>query len=139
MKKFGLTKIRALAWVPLLAATAVLCGCATVYENTHAYLGSPQFGPTTPEHVQIYSTEPKMAKVALGEIILSIDGNPPRDKVEQKLKMAAAKLGADGVFIASDKTHIYPVVYWDYWGPTSAEDWHRMVVGVAFRNGESKP
>jgi hypothetical protein len=134
--KLMLKKIKVLAWVPLLAATVMLCGCATIYENSHAYLGSPQLAPTTPDQVKIYPAEPKQPKVTLGEIILSIEGNPPRQKVEEKLKKAAAKLGADGVFIASDKTHIYPVVYWDYYGATSAEDWHRMVVGVAFKNGE---
>jgi hypothetical protein len=50
------------------------------------------------------------------------------------MKAAAAKLGADGVFIASDQTHIYPMVYWDYWGPATDEDWNRVIVGVAFKN-----
>jgi hypothetical protein len=63
-----------------------------------------------------------------------VDGNPSRDTLEHKLKKAAAKLGADGVFIASDQTHIYPIEYWDYWGPTGGEDWQRVVVGVAFKN-----
>jgi len=120
-------------WGSFVAVTA-LCGCAGISENTHAYLGSPQFAPTRPAEVQIYPTEPKQAKQLLGEIILSTDGNPPRQKLEDKLKTAAARLGADGVYIASDKTHIFPVVYWDYWGPTSDEDWHRLIVGVAFKN-----
>jgi len=132
--KMALTK-RMLVWVAMLAAAVALCGCATIDENTHAYLGSPTFAPTMPEHVQIYAAEPKVPKDALGEIILSIDGNPARQKIEEKLQKAGAKLGADGVFITSDRTHIYPVVYWDYyWGPTSSEGWHRTVVGVAFKN-----
>jgi hypothetical protein len=131
--KRAVTK-RMVMWVPMLAAAMILCGCATIDENTHAYLGSPTVAPTTADHVQIYPTEPKTPKDTLGEIILSIDGNPARQKVEEKLKKAGAKLGADGIFIASDKTHIYPVVYWDYWGATTSDGWHRMVVGVAFKN-----
>jgi hypothetical protein len=126
-------KTRMAVWAPMLAAL-MLCGCATIYENTHAYIGSPQLAPTSPTNVRIFAAEPKQPMDRLGEVILSIDGNPPRQKVENKLKVAAAKLGADGVYIASDRTHIYPMVYYDYWGPVSEEDWHRLVVGVAFKN-----
>jgi len=127
-------KTRMAVWAPMLAAALMLCGCATIYENTHAYIGSPQLAPTSPTNVQIFAAEPKRPMDRLGEIILSIDGNPPRQKVENKFKVAAAKLGADGVYIASDRTHIYPMVYYDYWGPVNDEVWHRLVVGVAFKD-----
>jgi hypothetical protein len=130
-----MAQINRILCVPMLTAALALCGCATIYENTHAYIGSPEATPTTPDHVQIYQAEPKVPKVTLGEIILSIDGNPSRQKIEEKLKKAGAKLGADGVFVTSDRTHVYPTVYWDYWGPVNDEVWHRMVVGVAFKNG----
>jgi hypothetical protein len=120
-------------WTALIAVMLV-CGCAAVSEHTHAYLGSPHLAPSNPASVQIYPTEPKQPKELLGEIILATDGNPPRQKLEDRLRSAAARLGADGVFIASDRTHIYPVVYWDYWGPYSDEDWRRLIVGVAFKN-----
>ena len=119
---------------PILAAALMLCGCATICENTHAYLGVPQLAPSNPASVQIYASEPKQPKLRLGEIILSVEGNPSRQAVEQKLKAGAARLGADGVFIAADSTHIYPVTYWDWWGPESSEYWHRVIVGVAFKN-----
>ena len=49
------------------------------------------------------------------------------------MKAGAARLGADGVYIVADQTHIYP--YWDYyWGPTYDEYWNRLIVGVAFKN-----
>lgn len=128
----ALTK-RIIIGVPILAAMLILCGCASISENTHAYLGSTRYSPTKPDIVQIFAAEPTQPKERLGEIILSIDGNPSRQKVENKLKAAAAQLGADGVFIVSDKTHIYPIVYWDWWGPVPGEDWHRLIVGVAFK------
>lgn len=114
-------------------AALTLTGCATISESTHAYLGSPQYAPTKPEVVQVLGAEPKQPKDRLGEIILSIEGNPSRQKLEDTLRVAAARLGADGVFIASDRTHIYPYTYWDPWGPVASEDWHRVVVGVAFK------
>ncbi len=118
---------------PMLAAMMIFCGCASISENTHAYLGSPHLPPTKPDAVQVLAAEPKQPKERLGEIILSVDGNPSRQKLENKLKAAAAQLGADGVFIVSDKTHIYPITYWDCWGPATSEDWHRLIVGVAFK------
>lgn len=133
MKNMTLQK-RIIVWASLVAAGLLFAGCATISENTHAYLGSPHYAPTQPGTVQVFAAEPKTPKERLGEVILSIEGNPPREKIEQRLKTAAARLGADGVFIVSDKTHVYPVVYWDYWGPTTDEDWHRLVVGVAFKN-----
>ena len=132
MKNATLKK-RSAVWALLAATVLTLAGCATISENTHAYLGSPQFPPTKPEAVQVLGAEPKQPKDRLGEIILSIEGNPSRQKLEDTLRVAAARLGADGVFIVSDRTHIYPEVYWDYWGPVSSEDWHRVVVGVAFK------
>jgi hypothetical protein len=116
------------------ACVLIFAGCASIAETTHAYIGLPELAPTAPEVVQVYAAEPKQPKERLGEVILSIDGNPPRPKIEQTLKVAGAKLGADGVFVVSDKTHIYPLVYWDYWGPESSEDWHRLIVAVAFKN-----
>src|SRR5579863_2984365 len=111
-----------IAILTLTGACALLfAGCASISENTHAYIGMPELAPTAPESVQVYATEPKQPKDRLGEIILSIDGNPARQKIEQRLKIAAAKLGANGVFVVSDKTHIYPMVYWDYWGPEANE------------------
>lgn len=105
--------------MPLLATTLVLCGCAGISERTQPYLGSPRLTPVSPGSVQILATEPRRPKIVLGEIILSVSGNPPRQKLEDKLKEAAAHLGANVVFIASDQTHITPVEDWDCWGRDS--------------------
>lgn len=119
----------------LVAAGLVLGGCATISENTHAYIGSPLFPPTNPNTVQVFASEPAQPKdkERLGEIILSVDGNPSRADLERKLRQAAAKLGATGVYVASDRTHIYPIYYWDWYGPMADEEWHRLIVGIAFR------
>lgn len=121
-------------WAALVMAGMLLAGCATISEQTHPDLGSPQVAPTATQSVQLLTAPPKEPYVRLGEVILSVDGNPPREKLEQRLKASAAKLGADGVFISSDQTHIYPMEYVGYWGPCGDEYWHRIIIGVAFKN-----
>jgi len=126
---------RLAASLAILATVVLLTGCVSIYENTHAYLGSPAFAAVDPEIVQILESEPKTQKVRLGEIILGVQGKPTRADIEKKIKVAAAKLGADGVFIAYDRTHIFPVVYTDYWwGPTwVTQDSTRNIVAIAFK------
>ena len=118
-----------------LAVGVFLAGCASVSERTHAYLGIPHYLPSDPNKVQIFQTEPKEAKERLGEVILAVTGKPEREEIEKKLRAAAGKLGADGAFIVYDRTHIYPVIYADYWyGPTwVSQDATRNIVAIAFK------
>lgn len=132
--KTGVQVKRGLIWSSLAAAGMILAGCATITENSHEYLGTPHYPPTAPASVVVLTAPPKEPIIRLGEVILSVDGNPPRERLEARLRAGAAQLGADGVYIASDQTHIYPVEYWDYWGPADDEYWNRLIVGVAFRN-----
>jgi len=39
---------------PILAAALVVCGCASISESTHAYLGTPQLAPFNPNTVQVF-------------------------------------------------------------------------------------
>ncbi len=119
----------------LLAGLLLVAGCSTVYEHTRPYLGSPVYAATDPSHVRILQTEPTQPKDRLGEIVLTVEGEPSRDKIEAKLKAAAAKLGADAVFIAYDKMHVYPMVYYDWWwGPMgTGTAMNRQIVGVAIK------
>ena len=118
-----------------LATVVLLSGCANIQERTQPYLGVPAYPPTSPEAVQILAAEPKQPKDRLGEIILTIEGNPSRDELEKKLKTAGARLGADATFVVYDKTHVFPVVYYDYWAPPWVTlDPRRTIVAVAIRN-----
>jgi hypothetical protein len=80
--------------VLIMSAALIFSGCSSISENTHAYLGSPQLVPTKPDTVQVFMSEPKQPKERLGEVILSVEGNPSREKLEQKFRVEAAKLGA---------------------------------------------
>jgi hypothetical protein len=103
--------------------------------NTRAYLTVPRYPPTAPGAVQILAAEPNVPKERLGEISLSVSGQPSRERLEKRLKEAAAKLGADAVFVVYDRTHIFPIVYVDwYWGPAGvSEEVHRDIVAVAIK------
>jgi len=96
-------------------------------------VGATVYPPRTPNSVQIFQTEPNLPKERLGEIVLLVEGSPSPQALNNRFRAEAAKLGADGVFIVSDQTHIIPVEYWDYWGPEGYTDWQRVIVGVAFK------
>src|SRR5262245_38442858 len=118
-----------------LAGAILLSGCTSIQEQTQPYVGVPKYPPTTPESVRILAEEPRQPKDRLGEIILTIDGNPTREELETRLKEAAARLGADATFVVYDRTHIFPVVYYDYWSPPwVTTDPRRIIIAVATKN-----
>jgi hypothetical protein len=120
--------------VPMLLTALIVCGCAGISQNTRPYLGGPHFPPTNPTNVLVFATEPKTSKDYLGEIFLSTSGSPSRQQLESRFRAAAARMGADGVFVVSDQTHVFPVVYWAWGGPTTDQAWNRSVIGVAFKS-----
>lgn len=132
MKIFaGRAQLTAAALAMLMAFGS---GCSSIAVRTHEYLGAQKFAPTTPESVQILEKEPEANKTRLGEIIIAADGEPKRDAIEKRIRTAAAKLGADAVFIVYDRTHLFPVVYADGWGPTTVtQGSNRNVVGIAVK------
>jgi len=80
-------------------------------------------------------SEPPGQKERLGEVVITVSGQPKREVIERKLREAAAGLGADTVFIIHDKMHIFPVVYGDWWwGPMGVtEEAYRKIVAVAVK------
>ena len=117
-----------------MAAFLALCGCASISVSSKAYLGSPKYAPSDPAKVQILASEPKEPKDQLGEVRLSVAESPSREKLEEKLRQAAAKLGADAVFVVYDKTHVFPLVYVGWGGPGAvSEEARREIVAVAIK------
>lgn len=126
---------KAFTFAAVVGLFVFVTGCASVSQHTRAYLGSPHYAASNPAAIQILPEEPKRAKERLGEVVLTVEGEPKREKIEEKLREGAAKLGADAVFIVYDKVHVFPIVYYDWWwGPMSAtETMGRMIVGVAIK------
>jgi hypothetical protein len=101
------TRIRRLSSLAALAGLVALTGCKTVSTNSHLYLGEPTFPPTDPAQVEILRAEPTRPHVKLGEV----QAQPSSDSVsnqqiEQALQKAAAKLGANAVFIVTDHREV---------------------------------
>lgn len=117
-----------------MLVVTIFCGCSGISENTRAYLGVPHFPPTNATNVQFFASEPNVSKDRLGEILLSTSGSPSRQTLENRFKVAAGRLGANGVFLVSDQTQVIPVVYWNIGGLTTDQAWNRSIVAVAFKS-----
>jgi hypothetical protein len=117
-----------------LAVAVLVTGCAAVYTRTRPYLGVPHYAATDPNTVRVLSAEPKdRLHHRLGEVFLDVSGSPKKETLDKKLRVAAAKLGAEAVFVVHDQMRIFPVVYVDWWGPVVSPDAHRTIIAVAIR------
>jgi hypothetical protein len=92
-----------------LACALAACG-STVDATTTQYVGVPRFPPVEAAAVQILRAEPMQPHDRLGEILLSIEADPPPPiaQVEQRLREEAAQWGASAVFVVRD--HVTPYV-----------------------------
>ncbi len=119
------------------AGAALLCaGCASVSVTSDAFLGSPHYPPSNPASIRILGQAPGgPGAERLGQVFLDVQGRPPREQLEQRLRAEAAKLGANAVYVVSDRLHVFPQVFDDYWwGPSETfEETHRDIVAVAVR------
>jgi hypothetical protein len=117
-----------------LLIVGVLTGCNTVYVSSKQYLGVPNYPPTDPASIQVLQTAPTRPHVRLGEITLQPQGNPAKVELEQKLRLAASKMGADAVVVVADRTMVLgTTVMGPWWGQTISPDVGRVIVGVAIR------
>jgi hypothetical protein len=64
----------------------------------------PAYSPTDPTTVMILRTQPLRPFETLGQIILEPEAALPVPEMEQKLRQAAASMGANAVVIISDMT-----------------------------------
>jgi len=77
-------------------------GCASVSVDSRPYLGLPAYPPTDPATVSVLREMPARPLTKLGDITLIPDGEVPVQQLEQKLREAASKMGADAVVLTSD-------------------------------------
>jgi hypothetical protein len=123
--------------LPILGAVTLLAlatGCHTIYVSSKQYLGVASYPPTDPAAIQVLQTQPTAPHVRLGEITLQPQGNPTKLDMEQKLRVAASKMGANAVVIVADQTMVFgATVMGPWWGRTVSPDVGRVIVGVAIR------
>lgn len=84
-------------------ALLVVAGCAGVSVQSKQFLGLPSYPPSDPASVQILRDNVARPHQNLGEITLIPDSDVPVQKIEAKLREAAARMGADAAVIVSDR------------------------------------
>mgnify|MGYP003333167675 CR=1 FL=1 len=118
-----------------MLAAILLAGCNTVSVNSFQYVGVPSYAPTVPAQVEILRAMPQRAFERLGEI--SAEPATPEvgnQVIEQKLKAAGARLGADAVVITSDSVQVTGAMVTGPWyGRTVQRTTGRVIVGIAIR------
>jgi hypothetical protein len=97
-----------LAWTALpviLVVVSLVAGCPTTnIVRIMPTVGTPVYPPTDPTTIMILRTQPLRPFETLGQIILEPEAVLPVPEMEQKLRQAAASMGANAVVIISDMT-----------------------------------
>lgn len=85
------------------AMILIAAGCASVKVNTRQELGLPVYAATDPAAVEILRAPPARPHTRIGVVTLEPTGDVPVEKLNDKLRQAAAGLGADAVVLRSDR------------------------------------
>jgi hypothetical protein len=118
----------------LAAMIALATGCNTVSVSSQQSIAAPTYPATDPASVQILQAPPTTANVRLGEVKATLQGNPTKEMIRQKLQTAAAAMGANAVVIVYDGQQVLGAyVTGPWWGRTVQTDTARVIVGVAIR------
>ena len=113
----------------------LMTGCNTVSISSNQYIGGPQFAPSNPADIQILRELPTRPHVRLGEVRAEPSSeNVGVPKIEQALRDAAAKMGADAVVIVYDHTQVTGAMITGPWyGRTIQETTGLVIIGVAIK------
>ena len=91
--------------VAIFVSVMLLAGCASVAPvRIVPTEGTPHYPPTDPASVMVLRSEPPRPFETLGQVVLDPGHTLPVPEMEQKLREAAASMGANAVFIISDMT-----------------------------------
>jgi len=118
-----------------VATLFVLTGCQTVSTTSQQAIGGPTFPPSDPAQVQILRTQPTRAHVRLGEVRAEpSDQSVSAAKIEEALRKAAAKLGADAAVVVYDHTQVTGAYVTGPWyGRSIQQITGRVIVAVAIK------
>lgn len=126
--------VKTAGWVLLAMAALVLPGCSSVSATTRTYPGAPTFAPTDPSSVEILRSEPAIPYVKLGEVTLSLQGNPSQDALTEALKKQAAAMGATGALLVYDGSQAFGVMYsGPAWAPADPTQLGQVLIAIAIR------
>ena len=121
----------------LLAASLALGACGGLSASSRMYPGAPTFSPTDASAVEVLRSEPVIPYVRLGEVTVSLQGNPSQQAISQALQKQAAQMGATGVVLVFDGSQSMGVMYsgplWSPPPPDPSMQSQQVVIGVAIR------
>jgi hypothetical protein len=128
-------RLHTLPLVSLAAVGFVFAGCSGVSASTRMYPGAPTFAPTDAAAVEVLRSEPAIPYVRLGEITLSLQGNPSQQELSKALQKQAAEMGATAVVLVFDGSQTYGVTYsGPLWSPADPSSYGAQVlIAVAIR------
>jgi len=120
-------------WWAVLALA--LQGCASVSTSSRRYPDAPMYAPTDPAAVEILRSDPAIPFVRLGEVTVSLQGNPSQQDASSALARAAAQMGATAVVLVFDGSASMGVAYSGaLWAPVDPSQVNQPVlVAVAIR------
>jgi len=126
---------RDLSFFAVAAALLLVTGCNTVSISSNQYIGGPQFAPSNAADIQILREPPTRPHVRLGEVRAEPSSESVSvPKIEQALRNAAAKMGADAIVIVCDQTQITGAIITGPWyGRTIQQTTGRVIIGVAIK------
>jgi uncharacterized lipoprotein YajG len=118
----------------LVACIAMLASCASIQSASTRYADAPRPAPTAASHVEILRGAPARAHERLGEVEVdaSIKPSVPQAEIEQRLRSAAAEMGADAIVVMIDRLQPANAVLGP-WARTLDTAKERKVVGIAIR------
>lgn len=88
-----------------------LSGCASISATSRRYPDAPPYAPTDPASVEILRSDPAIPFVRLGEVTVSLQGNPSQQDVASALARQAALMGATAVVLVFDGSASWGVAY----------------------------
>ena len=119
----------------VLLAVLALCGCSSVSVSSRTYPGVQPYLPTDPSQVGLLRSDPSIPFIRLGEVTVSLDGNPSQPDIASALTKQAALMGASAVVVVYSGSASMGVMYsgalWAPVDPTLASQ--PVVIGVAIR------
>lgn len=130
-----ITAFRCLASLTAIIVLFTVTGCNTVSVSSNQYLGVQTYPPSNPAQIQILRKEPIRPHVQLGEVRAEpASDNVPAQKIEESMRQAAAKMGADAIVIVYDRMEVTGAMVTGPWyGRSVQQIVGRVVVGVAIK------
>jgi hypothetical protein len=129
------TTLRCLASFAAIVILFAVTGCNTVSISSNQYIGVQPYPPSNPAQIQILRKEPARPHVQWGEVRAEpASENVAVQKIEESLRNAAARMGADAIVIVYDRTEVTGAMITGPWyGRSVQQIVGRVVVGVVIK------